>query len=312
MTLLRDICILKRVNKFVIPLFLIWTALCFADNDNIETPSLFDYYSPENILKFANYLYGNGDYIRAAGEYQRYLFLTPKSAGSDSIYYRIIKSYFFSADYKRCKQLLDKFSERYPSSFRKTEIDLYRSIVKFRQGYYKESLNLVQSYSGLNIELKNIVTARNYLQFGDFKKAKECSCPPTEPYPSSKGVAVVNEYSKVLMQLCKKITWADSLTFKSKFQAGLYSSIIPGAGKIYCNRSADGFYSFLIVGLTAWQAYDGFKDKGLKSSKGWIFGTLGTGFYLGNIYGSIIAAELYNKRIHDDFLQGLQMEIILP
>ena len=35
-----------------------------------------DYYSPENVHKFADFLYEQGDYLRAAGEYQRYLFIS--------------------------------------------------------------------------------------------------------------------------------------------------------------------------------------------------------------------------------------------
>ena len=33
-----------------------------------------DYYSPENVLQFADFLFEEGDYLRAAGEYQRYLY----------------------------------------------------------------------------------------------------------------------------------------------------------------------------------------------------------------------------------------------
>lgn len=312
MTLLKDTCILKKINKFAISLFLILTALCFADDDNAKTVKLIDYFSPDNILEFANYLYGNGDYIRAAGEYQRYLFLMPESENSDSIYYQIIKSYSLGKDYQRCDQLLNNFSKRYPSSLRLTDIALYKSIVKFQQRYYKESLDMAQGYSGSNITLKNIIAVMDYLYLSDFNEAQDLSCSYAEPYLTSEMITPANEYSGTLTQLCEKITQADSLVYKSRFHAGLYSSIIPGMGKVYCGRSADGFFSLLVVSLTVWQAYDGFNDKGLKSSKGWIFGTLGTGFYLGNIYGSIIAAKLYNTKIRDNFLQGLQIEISLP
>ena len=36
----------------------------------------FAYYTPENILKFADFLYTEGDYLRAASEYQRYRLLS--------------------------------------------------------------------------------------------------------------------------------------------------------------------------------------------------------------------------------------------
>ncbi|MEJ2567876.1 MAG: hypothetical protein P8Z50_03225 [candidate division WOR-3 bacterium] len=51
----------------------------------------------------------------------------------------------------------------------------------------------------------------------------------------------------------------------------------------------------MTVGITGWQAYEGFKADGVHSVKGWIFGVVGGIFYLGNIYGSVVAADIYNE-----------------
>ena len=51
----------------------------------------FEYYSPENVLKFADFLYEQEDYLRAASEYQRYLFYQPKD--SEKIRFRIALCY---------------------------------------------------------------------------------------------------------------------------------------------------------------------------------------------------------------------------
>ena len=50
-----------------------------------------DYNHPQNIRKFADYLYDQGDYLSAIGEYQRYLFSSPKD--KNQILYRIGLSY---------------------------------------------------------------------------------------------------------------------------------------------------------------------------------------------------------------------------
>ena len=72
-----------------------------------------DYYSPENMLKFADYLYQDGDYMRAAGEYQRYLFHSPQNA--DSTLYRIGLCYRLAGNIKRA---VDTFRKIDDSSFR--------------------------------------------------------------------------------------------------------------------------------------------------------------------------------------------------
>lgn len=112
--------------------------------------------------------------------------------------------------------------------------------------------------------------------------------------------------------MCRKLHRADSLKFKSRTLAGGLSAIIPGLGKMYCNRFGDGVYSLLITGLLTWQAYDGFEEDGSSSTRGWIFAAVGGAFYLGNIYGAAVAAGMYNCRLHNEFVKGLKIEITLP
>ena len=61
-----------------------------------------DYYAPENVRKFADFLYEQGDYLRAAGEYQRYLFYQPQE--SEQIRYRIALCYRFAGDMEQAVQ----------------------------------------------------------------------------------------------------------------------------------------------------------------------------------------------------------------
>ncbi len=82
---------------------------------------------------------------------------------------------------------------------------------------------------------------------------------------------------------------------KSPLKAALFSTIIPGAGKIYTGYKHDGIVSFLTIATSAFQAYRGFQKEGVKSVYGWIYGSVGVGFYLGNIYGSWKSAKKYNS-----------------
>ncbi len=78
---------------------------------------------------------------------------------------------------------------------------------------------------------------------------------------------------------------------KNPTVAGL-SAIIPGGGFLYCERYHDALVTFLLnAGLmvAAYEAYD--KDNIALAS---VIGFVETGFYTGNIYGSISSAHKYN------------------
>ena len=302
---------MQRIILTLLMLVLASPGFCLSSNNDTTGTTLPEYYTPENVLKFADHLFNSGDYLRAAGEYQRYLFLAPRSVRSDSIYYRIVKAVFLGEDYDRCDHLLAAFPNRYPHAPVGADIPLFRAIVKFKQRDYSGSLSLSRSPGISDTKLKRVVVATNYLYLGDFESAKEWSC-----QSSAHGLLNIDDPSQksadAILDLCDRATAAGSLPFKSKLLAGALSTLVPGVGKIYCRRLSDGLYSLLIVGLMAWQAYDGFDEDGAESTKGWICGILGSGFYLGNIYGSVIAADLHNRRIHENFLLGLHIEITLP
>lgn len=82
---------------------------------------------------------------------------------------------------------------------------------------------------------------------------------------------------------------------KSPLKAALMSTIIPGWGKMYTQYKHDGFVAFVSVATSAFQAYRGFHKQGIKSAYGWIYGGVGVGMYLGNIYGSWKSAKKYNS-----------------
>ncbi|MFZ1751281.1 MAG: hypothetical protein WAU01_13850 [Saprospiraceae bacterium] len=85
-------------------------------------------------------------------------------------------------------------------------------------------------------------------------------------------------------------------SIKSPVAAGLLSMVVPGAGRVYAKDYKNGIISLLFIAGTAWQSYSRFRKHGSSSVGGWIYGGLGLGFYIGNIYGSVNSAKLYNRR----------------
>lgn len=88
------------------------------------------------------------------------------------------------------------------------------------------------------------------------------------------------------------ITEAEHAPQKKPLVAGLLS-VIPGGGFLYCERYHDAFITFLLnIGLMV-AAYEAF-DNDNKALAG-VIAFVETGFYTGNIYGSISSAHKYNQ-----------------
>jgi len=71
--------------------------------------------------------------------------------------------------------------------------------------------------------------------------------------------------------------------------AGLLSTVLPGAGYLYCGEGATAAASLLINGLFIWTTYDFAKSKHYAAAATSLL--LCSGFYFGNITGSIKAAK---------------------
>jgi len=91
---------------------------------------------------------------------------------------------------------------------------------------------------------------------------------------------------------------------KSKTLAGLMSAIVPSSGRFYARDYKDAIFSLVFIGGTAFQSYKRFNKSGINSAGGWIYGGISFGFYLGNIWGSVKAADRYNeknyKKVYDE------------
>jgi tetratricopeptide (TPR) repeat protein len=95
-------------------------------------------------------------------------------------------------------------------------------------------------------------------------------------------------------------------SFKNPFIAGGLSAVIPGSGYAYCHHWGTGIASLLVNGLIVWAFADAWKNKqhGIAS----LTGFLGVGWFIGNIRGSVKAAQRYNTQIREDFVNSLLMK----
>lgn len=272
-----------RYLPFALTLLALATAS--AQNGNENT------FEPANTYRFASHLFEEGEYLRAAIEYQRYVYSAPTMpANSDSVLYKIGLCYRMGGKLPAGINYFRKIQDEHPNSplIEETHYEIAFSHLLAGQGqesmkYIGTHLRFIQNDQQV-LKMQKLV-GLNYLglQKWDTASALMDSLGKLDP-----GNALVISMAALAKE-------GQDLPHKNKALAGLYSSIIPGAGKAYCGRSTDGLFSLLMIGLTGWQAYEGFDKDGVRSVKGWVYGSIGGVLYLGNIYGSVVAAQIFNE-----------------
>jgi hypothetical protein len=99
---------------------------------------------------------------------------------------------------------------------------------------------------------------------------------------------------------------------KSPFLAGLYSAILPGAGKFYAGKKGQGIYSFVISSLLALQAIESYQKAGLKSARFIIYGGLFSLFHVGNVWSSALAVKKYNDEFYEAVDYRIKLDMHIP
>lgn len=100
---------------------------------------------------------------------------------------------------------------------------------------------------------------------------------------------------------------------KSPFLAAVMSGIVPGSGKIYAGKTLQGIASMLPIAALALLTSESYHKRGPHSAEFYVFGSLLTVFYVGNIWGSVFAVKInreeHEKLIHQKVLLDLQIPL---
>lgn len=236
--------------------------------------------SDENRKLFADYLYCQQDYLRAAEEYEA----LSKMNLSDTILYKIGKSYSIVGN-------TDK-ALNYFSSIQSNSSLLKNAILEEARIFYltEDSISLtkaVNDFGRSSIELKKILIAY-YLKTNLLENVHN-------------NLFQISDYDAIILK--SFYDRKKNPAYKSETIAGILSAIIPGSGKIYTENYGDGITAFILTGLFSYLAYDNFKHS--HQFRAYIFSGLAAGFYLGNIYGSVASAQIFNAKVDFNFLNDL-------
>lgn len=285
----------KRILGFLLIALFNITLLSIAD---------IDYYSAENTLKFADYLYQQGDYLRAVGEYQRYLFYKPQD--SEVIRYRIALCYRLGGKTEQAIQIFETFLQESPNSELASSTYYQIGVSYFLMEKYGKSVNYLDRSLPQITDVRYRAESQQLIGLSYLKQKRWFEA--ERIFNALQGSDVLEVREKAVIH-SKYAAQGAKLPTRSPLLAGFLSTIVPGAGRAYTGRFGDALNSLLTVGLTGWQAYDGFRRDGFSSVKGWTLGTLSSIFYVGNIYGSVISARVFNRHVADEFLATLSIEL---
>ena len=252
----------------------------------------------ENQLSFAEQYFKNGEYYRAIGEYERFLYFFPLSEKVEYVRYRIGISYLEIGQSKKAIQAFYSIIDDY----RGTKYAL-RAYVEISRAYlvdknYDMALTTLSNLDKIASDqsIRDDVRHRRawiYLEMGLWEEAEE----------SLKSISFKNQgkynTKKILVGLAKR----KYIKKKSPVTAGLLS-IIPGAGHFYCERRKDALVSFLLNGAMILGAFEAFEND--MDAFGGIITFFELGFYSGNIYSAVSSAHKYNRDEKSNFLRYLK------
>lgn len=264
--------------KFII---IILSTASFAYTQNIDS-SFSALHKKENIIKFADYLFCEKDYLRSANEYST----IDEGLRDEKINFKIGLSLSTIGDYSPAKKIFGQIKASSPYN-KSSRLELMK--ILFLEEKYSELREYFRAERDLNVSMEDISEKKLYSL--SFLKDQQ-TIPSFEHFIKSFDANEENEV-ETLYQL--KLNPPN----KNPVIASMLSAVIPGAGKIYTGDIGDGIFAFLTTGVLSFLAYDNFKAD--HDFRGWLFSGLAAMFYSGNIYGSYASAQIFNAQIKYEF-----------
>lgn len=266
------------IKQLLIIYLILLNSVQFAQNLDLK--------SPQNIKSFADYLFCEKDYLRAIDEYENYLHIKD----DDSIQFKVAYGFL---EMRRFENAIQNFAKVKPTSafYEATKIEKLKTFYLLNDSlkFISEADSIITSespFANNALKLKNValLLTNNLPDKNKFLK-------PFDAYQKKDVLSFYNQKTNT--------------GYKSETVAGLLSAIIPGSGKIYTESYSDGITAFLLTGLFGYLAYTNFDhDHNLRA---WIFTAVASGFYAGNVYGSVASAQIFNAKINFEFDKGVKL-----
>ena len=227
-----------------------------------------DLFTPSRLKAFGDYLFTRGDYLRAAMEYERYLYLI--DGNDDSTRFKV----------GLCHELRGRHD---------FAAQVFETLAAKTDGQLAASARLAFLYNLARGEDWKRIAASGNLEEETFYY-HYAALAALDPAPLDSGFfdIVKNDSLRALFLRLEKER--QGMRPKQPWVAAVLSAVIPGLGKVYNKRGLDGLYAFTATVFSGYVAYNAFTHERVIS--GLTATTLAASFYLGNIYGSYVGAKI--------------------
>jgi len=262
-------------------------------------------FDSRDLLDFADSLFQEGDYVNAAHEFRRYLFLYPKLEDGDSVQFRLAASYQNAGELEAAIQnyqtLID--THRHSGLIARAQSNIAQcQLLRGRKDAGIASLQqFLSDYPESELAPRaQFMIATVYMDSKNWEGACSACEQVIIKYPNT-------PFAKMSDRLIRLVRDGKSMPYHSPTFTGLLSAAIPGLGQAYSGRFSDGLQSLMVVGLTATGSAHYIDQE--RYNIAIPISLLGLFFYVGNIYGGVQAAKSFNRQQEDNFLDGLRTQI---
>ena len=288
------------INTCAVLITLVTLASAPADSVHPDTTTLASCFSPLSVFRFAGHLKDQGDYERAAAEYERLLFLGSPDYPRQAVIEQIAGCQVSRGDWAEAARWYRILFNESTASADSVRCAIREIGMLYRGGRYASVEDRCDSLTRFSDVRIAALRSAALLHLNDLGRAKaSVAGASVQPGTDSAIVPVMRNW----------MAEYESLPRKSAAIAGALSTIFPGLGKAYAGRVKDGLFALGITAFFAWQAWDGYKTDGIRSFKGNTCAALGGAFYLSNIYGSVIAVRVYNQQTKDETLKKIDVSV---
>ena len=236
-----------------------------------------DIFNYDNSRKYADYLVKSGQFDLASKEFERLVYFAPNN---DTIKTNLLKSYRLS---NQTTLGIEKLGALYSD---KSKVPYAPALEYAKLQMQNQSWDQAKEFwsqnSSFSPDDKVLLNVTSDIFNNKFKDARN-----TLGQLKDAGNGLGVGYKSILERETRK---------KSPGLAGMMSAIVPGTGKAYSNNWKDGIVSLFFTAGMAFQTYRSFNKYGVNNHRGWIYGGIGLGFYLGNVYGSVKSTKDYNRK----------------
>ena len=262
-------------------------------------------FNADDLLGFAQSLFREGDYLNAAHEYQRYLFLYPNTAQSDFVQLHIAAAYQNAGRLDAAIESYQSLIQNYPQS---PFIERARSNVaqcQLLSGDHAASITSLRQFLSDYPE-SELVPRAQFIIATIYMDRKNWTAAVHE-WQQVRTTHPQTPFAEISDQLIRMAQQAESLPRRSPVTAGLLSTFFPGLGQIYSGRYSAGVYSLLAFGTTA--AATAYYTDQERYEVAIPLGIIGLFFYINNVYDSLQFAKAFNQRRENQLRDGLRKQI---